>query len=160
MIIDNFLEEYVHGDKFIPAVDFLITEHHNLAPGLLKTAPESSVPGGWIRAYIDWEWLKRSVAYDESQVEEAVAAVRQAQLNLRLSTVKAVETLISNLDSPRNGVQAAKEILDRGGVPAHTTSDVITTVNINSDEMAEATKEVEEWEKKMLEGSGSDAKSQ
>jgi hypothetical protein len=134
--------------------EFVVKEEPSSAIRLNDPARRWHEPNVWSQAASQWGWLKRGLAYDAQMIDEAVKSVKQAQLNLRLSTVRAVETLISNLDSPRNGVMAAKEILDRGGIPAHSTSDVVTTVNISSDEMAEATAEVEAWEKKMLDGNG------
>jgi hypothetical protein len=91
---------------------------------------------------------------------DAITAVKQAQLNLKLATVKAVDTLIAQLDSPRNGVQAAKEILDRGGIPGRSITDNITTVHISADDMAQAAREVEDWEKNLLGESGSSVENQ
>jgi hypothetical protein len=114
----------------------------------------------WSRAAEDWEWFKRATAYDAYSQSDALTAVKQAQLNLKLATVAAVDALIKNLDNPRTGVAAAKEILDRGGIPGRTISDNITTVHISADDMAQAAREVEEWETKILGESGSSVSGQ
>ena len=109
----------------------------------------------WYQLAQEWSWEARARAYDEYMVADAVTAVKQAQLDLRLATVDAVEALKKNLVNPRLAVSAAKEILDRGGIPGRTISDVTNTVHINSDDMAAATKEIDEWEKTILGESGS-----
>jgi hypothetical protein len=114
------------------------------------------VPDKWQEAFEDWKWFERAKAYDDEELKEARAQVRQAQLDLQMKTVEAVQALIRQLDSPRNAVSAAKEILDRGGIPARSIQDVNQKVEISSDMMAEAAKEVEEWEQKLMSGSNAD----
>jgi hypothetical protein len=114
----------------------------------------------WYKAAEDWEWGRRARAYDEAMGREAEAVVKQAVLKLKTSTVQAVDTLIKNLESPRNAVAAANSILDRGGVPAKSTSEVLQTVHVTADEMAQAVKEVTEWENQIADSSGSNADSQ
>jgi hypothetical protein len=109
----------------------------------------------WKMAAEKYEWKARALAYDQDRGDQATAAIKEAALKLRNATTLAVETLIAQLSSPRNGVQAAKEILDRGGLPAHTVSNVSQTVTISADDMARAAKEVEEWEQTLIEPNGS-----
>jgi hypothetical protein len=129
----------------------------NNPEGAARLGKQLSRHSPWIETSIDFEWYKRAVAYDESVGETALQAVKQAQLNLKLATVDAVDALITNLTNPRLAVAAAKEILDRGGIPGRAINENITTVHISADEMAEAAKEVQEWEKSMLDESGSSA---
>lgn len=99
----------------------------------------------WIEACEKYNWRQRADAFDAKLFTED-GAVELARQRLRKSTLSAVDTLIDALNNPRLAVSAAKEILDRGGIPA-TQSHILKTQPFTADEMAAATKEIEEWEK-------------
>ncbi len=134
-----------------------LIEEKSAAPGserLFKTVPED-----WQIAYTDWEWDMRAAAFDADRTEEIQGAFKEAQIRLREATVAAVDALILQLQSPRLAVAAAKEILDRGGLPAHSVT-VNADATITSDQMAQAADEVEQWEQELLKQSGLNAENQ
>jgi len=105
-------------------------------------------PLQWYTAANVWRWEERAGAYEMHTSELAMAAVAEANKKLRLLAVDAVEALALSLTSERFRVLAAKEILDRAGLPAVSRQEVTNRVTLSADEMAEAKKELEAWQEK------------
>lgn len=118
-----------------------------------STAQYLKPPQAWFDAARKWEWRLRSLEYDKHQLQIAANTIQAARQKIQQSTVLAVDALIEALDNPRLKVAAAKEILDRGGVPTKTVH-VLEMQPYTADDFAQAAKEVELWERKMLDKSG------
>jgi hypothetical protein len=106
----------------------------------------------WVHWSRRCNWIARAQAWDQYMTKRATEDVAFAMRRLRQATPAAVNALITRLDDPKLAVQAAREILDRGGIPAVTKQQVTQAVSFTSDDMADAAKEAEEWEKQQLEG--------
>jgi hypothetical protein len=106
----------------------------------------NSAPVNWTMAAGDWEWRMRSQDYDTYNYEGLVGDVQSARNVLLISAVEAAETLRGALKDPRLKVAAAKEILDRSGVPAVSVHDIRSTP-FTADELAKAHEELKEWER-------------
>lgn len=120
----------------------------------LKVEMKHQASNTWTMAAKRYRWRERAVAWDQELTRRASEEVTKSMIALRAATPKAVATLILKLTDPKLAVAAAKEILDRGGVPAVTKQVLTHKLDVTSDEMAEATKEAHEWETKMLDGNG------
>lgn len=107
----------------------------------------SKTPYPWVNVALKWQWFDRAKAWETEQSRLAMASVEHASRKLRELSLRAVETLELNLLSTRLGVQAAKEILDRAGLPAVTRVESANTISFTADELAKARQEAEEWEK-------------
>ncbi len=115
----------------------------------------------WEKTALMWEWHRRAVAYDEFMGQDALNIVKQQQMRLKQLTINAVDALEKNLSNPRLGVTAAVAILDRAGLPAKVVNENLNAnVNVTADDMAEAMKEVDSWEKSILGENGLSADNQ
>jgi len=109
--------------------------------------PNRNATEEWSNAAREYDWRKRSIAWDAFHLIELTAQVDLARQKLQAATVKAVDTLITNLESDRYSVAAAKEILNRGGLP-ETSKHEVAISQYTADEFNAATREVEEWREK------------
>ncbi len=108
----------------------------------------------WVETAIKYRWQERAMDYDGEINRRIFARVEAASRRLRDATPLAVEALINALGVPRYAVQAAKEILDRAGLPAVTRQEVQTRVAFTTEDLEAARAEVESWERKILDESG------
>jgi len=99
----------------------------------------------WSDASNAWDWRKRAEAYDAEIYAGALSTVEGARLMLLTHAEEAATTLVLALQSSRLKVAAAKEILDRAGLPAVKEVRLNTTPYSN-EELQQAAKELEEWE--------------
>jgi len=127
-----------------------IADDKNITEAEAKLEP---IEKHWVDMAAKWQWRKRSEAYDDYLTEMAMHTVAQAGLELRLSAFKAVQTLVLSLVSEKYGVMAAKEILDRAGLPATTRQEIESNVKVTADELTQAAEDAEEWEQKTYEES-------
>jgi hypothetical protein len=102
-------------------------------------------PADWYSMATRWQWYDRAEAWEDEQTELSMAAVSESATLLRLATVDAVKALILALRSDKYAVQAAKEILDRGGLPSTSKVEGSTAVLFTSDDLAKAQEELEQW---------------
>jgi len=109
-------------------------------------------PEDWSVASNEWDWRERAEEYDTFMFEDE-GVVELAREMLKNSTMDAVNALHKSLENPRIAVQAAKEILDRAGLPA-TTRVNVSTIPFTADELAAAAEEVKQWEKQTKKSSG------
>lgn len=118
-------------------------------PEKLEAAMSSrGVPKVWHAIAARWEWKARAEAWEGYQSELSMAAVESASRKLRSLAPDAVDALSTALGRDKEAVRAAAEILNRGGLPGVSKQEVDQTIRISSDDMAEAQKELEEWESK------------
>jgi prophage DNA circulation protein len=106
----------------------------------------STPPKHWRDMAAKWSWKERAEAFDEWQTDLSMATVEEAARKLRLAAVDAVAALVLALGTMRYSVQAAKEILDRSGIPATVRQEMAGALNLTSDDLAKATEEVKKWE--------------
>jgi hypothetical protein len=111
---------------------------------LMSVRRPASAPASWSTMAREWEWRKRASAFDLTQMEELVATKDMARLEVQMATLDAVRALKLALLNPRTAVNAAKEILDRGGLPAVTVH-IGKTVPFTADDLANAMKELDNW---------------
>jgi hypothetical protein len=110
-------------------------------------AEYARTPDEWYVMANQWNWKARADAWDDHIADSAVTAVEEAAIRLKLATVNAVDTLISALTgSERYRVNAAKEILDRGGLPATVRQEQVTNLSFTADDLARAKDELKQWE--------------
>lgn len=108
-----------------------------------------SVMVEWSEAARLWKWRNRAEAFDLHSSSENFLYVDKARDILIQGTVKAAETLIAALDVPRTAVAAAKEILDRGGLPGTHLIGVGRIEPYTADDLHRAEQDLEEWENKI-----------
>jgi len=107
-----------------------------------------SVGMTWSQMASAWLWRDRAKQYDAIRFQEASKSIDQARTIILENTGKAAQTLVTSLDNPRTAVAAAKEILDRGGIPGTIVREN-RVVPFTADELARAREEVGEWENKL-----------
>lgn len=111
---------------------------------LMTVSPPNAAPHSWSQMSNQWQWRKRALAWDAEQVRGAADQVMFARQLAQMATVEAVQTLRKALANPKTAVQAAKELLDRGGVPS-VTIHAVKSVPFTADDLAQAARELEEW---------------
>jgi hypothetical protein len=102
----------------------------------------------WTAAAREWEWRERARAYDSFMYKDAQAEVELARLTILNGANKAAQALVSALDNERLKVAAAKEILDRAGLPGTTNVGIGPADKFSADELSRAEAEIQAWEKK------------
>ena len=111
----------------------------------IKQRPPRSAGNVWSHKSIEWSWRERARAYDASLYQNAAKVIEEARTKISAATSDAVDALIGALANPRTAVSAAKEILDRGGVPS-TTIHKSAVVHFSADDLNKAREELEAWE--------------
>ena len=109
----------------------------------------------WYAIADQYDWYPRALAYDRWMNQQLRKEVENTIRKMMELTPDAVAALQQALSSPRLGVAAAKEILDRGGVPAKSIHEIEqrTTV-ITSDDLAKAKEDAEKWARENFGESG------
>jgi hypothetical protein len=125
---------------------YLAAERPN-AVGLKKTANTVRGAVSWQHACHDWQWRQRAEAFDRLNLLEYVTLVDKARDKIMRSMEDAADALADALTIPRLKVSAAKEILDRGGLPGTTNIGVSRIEPYTADELHKAEQEVAAWEK-------------
>lgn len=103
----------------------------------------------WSKACAEYGWRSRAEAFDRYNALEFRHHVQAARKHLVEHAKDAAETLVKNLASPRQGVVAAKEILNRVGLPSATVVGHGNITPYSADDFNKAQAEVGEWEKKI-----------
>ena len=111
---------------------------------LLTTKRIIIAPNSWAKASGEYNWRKRAISYDAEQVKGIASTISQARQELQEATLDAVQALKKALNNPKTAVVAAKEILDRGGLPSVQVH-AIKTIPFTADDLAQARDEVNEW---------------
>ena len=111
--------------------------------------PNMNAAKEWTRMYSGWDWRIRAREFDRATMLESRAIVAEARKILFESAKSAADALKDALKDPRMRVAAAKEVLNRVGLPAVTHVDV-NVRPYTADEYNKASEEVGEWEKKLL----------
>jgi len=103
----------------------------------------------WLQMANRWEWRLRAFDYDKHLNQRTMNVAELAIDMLQDVAVDAVEALASALDNPRTRVAAAKEILDRAGVPALKRTEKVS-VTLTGEDIRRAKDDADEWEKKQF----------
>lgn len=93
-----------------------------------------------------WNWRTRAQAFDSMQYTAAMATVQEARRIILENVARAAQALVDKLDDPRLGVAAAKELLDRGGLPAASVVGHANLTPFTTDDFNRASRELEEWQ--------------
>jgi hypothetical protein len=110
-------------------------------------------PQHWGDMAARYQWALRAIEYDKEKVPNfASVYVNQVLEFLGAHATQAAQALVDALRNERTRVQAANSILNRVGVPETTEISLKKGVTFSSDEMAEASKKVDEWKSKKLNG--------
>lgn len=102
----------------------------------------------WSMYSSGWNWRMRAQAFDAFQYASAAATVQEARRIILENTANAAKALVDKLGDPRLAVAAAKELLDRGGVPAASVVGHANLTPFTTDDLNRASKELETWQKK------------
>ena len=146
---DIFVRYYLaSGLSRTVRVAFLAYVKDTKPEAFMEAQSRRGAPGQWMTMADRWHWRERAAAWEQSQTDLAMATIEQAARKLRLLTVNAVDALEIYLTSQRLGVQAAKEILDRGGLPATTRVESDNVHRFTADDLAKARDELKEWQTK------------
>jgi hypothetical protein len=127
---------------------YIVEEEPHKAEAWLAN-PRTSASVQWSEMASAWQWRLRARAYDTIRMRGAIAQMEEARAIIIENTPKAAKALVESLENPRLAVAAAKEILDRGGLPGTIVHENRVTP-FTADELNQATREVQEWENKLL----------
>lgn len=122
--------------------------------GTLGLKALKDVSNAWNEKCRLYMWRERASAYDGEINRLILKKVEASRRRLQDAAPQAVEALIGALDDPKFRVQAAKEILDRAGLPATTRQEIRAAVGFTSEDLSDAEKEVREWEEQILNPNG------
>jgi len=111
--------------------------------GYINTSPQ------WSEMARIWQWRERAEAFDLYTSSENFSYVDKARDILFKSTEAAALALVENLKNPRLAVSAAKEILDRGGLPSTHLVGVGRIEPYTADDLRKAEEDVNNWEKRI-----------
>lgn len=103
----------------------------------------------WSEKAREWHWRMRAEAFDLYTSSENFSYVDKARDILLQGTEAAARALIESLKSPRLAVAAAKEILDRGGLPGTHLVGVGRIEPYTADDLHRAEQDVANWEKQI-----------
>lgn len=135
------------GRSIIKAYETMVAaEHPEVAEARRRSKKKMNATGAWSTKARVWGWRDRAKAYDKFAFSEALAEVDKARLTLLESADKAALALVGALSNSRLVVAAAKEILDRVGLPGTTNVGVGPIDKFTADELRQAEREVDEWE--------------
>lgn len=144
---DKFTTYYLamgYGRTLTKAFEQYVLAEHPEKKDVVLVRGTHTAPSSWSVMSNRYNWRKRAQAWDAERAKDLASTVTEARTLLQETTVEAVMTLRKALTNPRTAVAAAKEILDRGGVPAVTVHQV-KLVPFTADDLAEARSEIEEW---------------
>lgn len=110
-------------------------------------------PRVWAAMAKQFNWRERASDYDRQHTFLAVDSVALALEILRDIAPDAALALVEALDNPKTKVAAAREILDRAGVPRKTVQETVS-MKITPEDLRKAREEASEWERKTFEVSG------
>lgn len=103
----------------------------------------------WSEKSREWKWRERADAFDLYNASEYAGVVDQARATLLKSSDEAAKALVANLTNPRLAVAAAKEILDRAGLPGTHIVGVGHLEPYTADDLRKAEEEVSSWERQV-----------
>lgn len=112
------------------------------------------IANNWKINCLAFRWRERAAAYDGYINHLIMKKVEASRRRLQDAAPLAVDALVNALTDTRSRVPAAKEILDRAGLPSTTRQEIRAAVGFTSEDLSEASAEVDEWEKKMLSENG------
>jgi len=124
----------------------LFTAAENPNARILKVRVGNFASTNWQEKSKAWQWHSRAEAFDRNNLLEYSTLIDTARNKLMHSLGVAVDALVGALDNPRLAVSAAKEILDRGGLPGTTNIGIGPASRFNADELSKAQAEIEDWE--------------
>lgn len=154
----RFIKYYIPqgpGRSIYKAYETMVaTEHPEVAAARRKkkeeegelTTKKSHNVTDWSKNVGKWFWRERAKAYDRFTMQSALAQVDLARLTLLGAANVAAMALKEALSNERLKVAAAKEILDRAGLPGTTNVGIGPADKFNADELAQAESELDEWE--------------
>lgn len=122
-------------------------------PERLDDKGKVATPRVWAAVARQYEWRERAAEYDRHYALISVDSVSLAVEILRDAAPDAAEALIESLQNPKYKVSAAREILDRIGVPRKTVQESVS-MKITPEDLRKAREEAEDWEKKQFGMSG------
>ena len=127
------------------------TEHEDVAKARKASGRKETTTSirPWTEAASKWDWRIRSRAFDKFTYAAASANVDLARITLLESADKAAKALVDALGNARLSVAAAKEILDRVGLPGTTNVALGPIEKFTADEFRQAESEVDEWERQL-----------
>lgn len=112
--------------------------------------PRESASTAWSNAAKVWMWRDRARSYDMIRLQNAHKLREEAEAILLESAPDAAKALRESLENPKLKVAAAKEILDRSGLPGTIVREN-RVVPFTADDLQQATREVADWEQSLLE---------
>lgn len=113
--------------------------------------PYPATPRAWSENAFKWRWKDRAMAFDRYSNNQILDTVQFALSILKDSAPDAAEALVEALSVPRTRVSAAKEILDRIGLPAVKRVESIG-MQVTPDDVQKAREELEEWKRSQQNG--------
>lgn len=128
----------------------VIAEHPEVAEArkLSEKKAHTSVYS-WHQKAREWNWIARARAFDKFSYSRATAVVELARVTLLENSNNAAIALVEALKNDRLKVAAAKEILDRAGLPGTTNIGLGPIEKFTADELHEAEEDVKRWENLM-----------
>ena len=123
-----------------------VAKARKIAAAKPDAKPRAQAITSWGKVAKTWRWRERSMAFDRFTYKAASAQVDRARITLLGSANKAAEALVSALSNPRLQVAAAKEILDRAGLPGTINLGIGQIEKFTADELNQAEQEVAAWE--------------
>lgn len=140
------------GRSIYKAYELMVaTEHPDVAKAREEASKlKSTATTNWSKKATEWDWRERSKAFDRFTYKAAQANVDSARIILLDSAAEAARALKSALANPRLQVAAAKEILDRVGLPGTVNVGVSAVEKFTADELKAAEEEVDVWERQTL----------
>lgn len=126
----------------------MLAEHHDEYVAKVNPRKRHTALSNWIAAAKEWDWRERAQYYDRAVYRDAQGYVDKARITLLSAADDAAHALRDALDNERLKVAAAKEILDRVGLPGTTNVGVGPADKFSADELSRAEEELAAWERK------------
>ena len=124
----------------------IVTERPEVAAARKAAKKEPASITIWSRYATKFNWRERAKAFDRFTYQKAQAQVDLARVTLLSSANTAANALVEALQNERLKVAAAKEILDRAGLPGTTNVGIGPADKFTADELRAAEEEISDWE--------------
>lgn len=130
-------------------IKYLETEQPDAATLVRADSKFVNISRAWSSTARQWKWRERAEAFDLHSSTEIFAYVDRARDTLLKNADEAAQALVKNLTNPRLAVAAAKEILDRAGLPGTHLVGVSRVEPYTADDLRKAETEVADWERQI-----------
>jgi len=135
------------GRTLLKAYETMVAaEHPDVAKARENSDKAHKAITSWSTKAREWNWRQRAKEFDHFAYRVAQYEVDKARVRLLGAADAAAKALVDALGNARLTVAAAKEILDRVGLPGTVNVGLGPIEKFTADEFRQAEQELQDWE--------------